>query len=298
MENTNTQFKLEDNSQIKHVQRDENGMLLSFDIAIAPSKSQPQGGKLYFDLRNYSRENESVTSNKELREAVLNANQFLAENIPAYTPLVASIVKSGAHKIEFNAPDTTRFGLVKFPGITTNEEKDINKPVIYGGNLDRLTDSSQIGYERHPKAYMDSKGMQQDLRPAIMMLDQLAMSSKDLQKWPLPLAFDNNQFGRVGTIHNTMQASFFVRDVINANAEDVPTLDHLRQGYIPDALLAKGYPEPFAVSSDKSKQINRDTDSHLQTVSNDAIVRDRILANLISDSEIAAQHAQNNHLTL
>ncbi len=112
------------------------------------------------------------------------------------------------------------------------------------------------------------------------------------------MTFDNNQFDRVETINNTMQVSLFVREVINANAEDVPTLDHFRQGYIPDALLAKGYPEPFTVSADKSKQINQDTDSHVQTVNNDAIVRDRILANLIRDSVIAAQHAENNNLTL
>lgn len=278
MDNNSPKYKLTGNAKLEHVKHDAKDVLVSFDIVNPPSKKQPAGSLLHFDLSDYLREGENVDSTRLLREKIYQTAHFLAENVPAFTALSASVAESGAQRFVLKNPDATRFGIAAFPGVTTIEKVDVNKPVVMVGNLDRLTEFSQIGYERYPKVYLDSNGNKQDLRPAIVLFNQLAMASKDIQQWPLPLTFNGRDFGREETIHNVMKAGFFVRDAINLKADDLPTLDKLRLGHTPDKFLAKGYPDPNAVLSTDTKQnkLNHHSEQMKAELS-EAFVLDRIL---------------------
>ena len=283
MDNNQSQTYLKSTATIDHIQRDDHSVLQSFDIVVPPSKAQPEGCTIHFDLSNYSRPNESDTSNKALRETILKNSQFLAENVPAFTPLAASIAESGARNFSLQNPDTNRFGIASFQGITNNEPRDENKPVVMVGNLDKLTDFSQIGYEGKPKAYLDNNYAQHDLRSQVILLEQLAMASKDIQDWPLPLVYEGGEFKPNQTIHNVMHASIFVRDAIKFTADDVPTLDNLKQGHIPHQLLNKGYPEPVLITpnikQNHDQQTKGDEVAQLEVTGYNT-VRDRIAANL------------------
>lgn len=296
MDNNSPKYKLTGNAKFEHVKHDANAMLVSFDIVNPPSKKQPAGSLLHFDLSEYSREGENVDANRILREKFYQAAHFLAENVPAFTALSASVAESGAQRFVLKNPDATRFGIAIFPGVTTIEKVDVNKPVIMVGNLDRLTEFSQIGYERHPKVYLDSNGNKQDLRSAIMVFNQLAMASKDVQQWPLPLTFNGRDFGREETIHNVMKAGFFVRDAINLNADDTPSLYELRLGHTPDKFLAKGYPDPTAVLSTDAKPNKLNQNSELMKAElSEAFVLNRILQVLASQDDRPAQLGSDGH---
>lgn len=283
MDNNQSQTQLNGTATIDHIQRDNHSELQSFDIVVPPSKVQPEGSTIHFDLSHYSRPNESDASNKALRETILKNSQFLAENVPAFTPLVASIAESGARKFSLQNPDAGRFGIATFPGITNNEARNENKPVVLVGNLDKLTDFSQIGYEGKPKAYLDNNYAQHDLRPQVILLEQLAMASKDTQNWPLPLLYEGGEFKPNQTIHNVMHASIFVRDAIKFTEDDVPALDNLKQGLIPHQLLNKGYPEPTLVTPNIKQNLHKPTEidevARLEVTGYNTI-RDRIAENL------------------
>lgn len=285
MDKNSPQYHLKDTASIENIQRDDKNMLQSFDIKVPPSNKQPEGSTLKFDLSKYARDHESAESNHALRESLLKASQFSAENIPSFTTFAASLAESGAQKFSLQNPDASRFVIAKFPGITTNEKKDVNNPIILVGNLDRLTEFSQIGFEEHPKSYIDSNNNKQDLKPVITLLNGLAIASKDLQTWPLPLSYDGRNFGRQETISNVMKASAFVRDSIKFNEDDTPSLDDLRQGGIPSQLQNKGYPEPLLVISartnESSRNANDRSESTISVLPDHLTMRDRIAANLL-----------------
>lgn len=286
MDKNHPQYHLQNTVVIENILRDNENMLQSFDIKIPPSNNHPEGNALKFDLSKYARENENSESNKALRESVLKASQFSAENVPSFTAFAASLAESGAQKFSLQNPDATRFGIAKFPGITTNEKLDTNNPIILVGNLDQLTKFSQIGFETHAKNYLDNNGNQQDLRPVTTLLNGLAAASKDLQDWPLPLSYEGGNFARHETISNAVKTGNFVKESIKFNDDDTPSLDDLRRGSIPAQLQNKGYPEPVLVAPAKTNESNQDSSrkeepSH-SALSNHLTIRDRIAENLLA----------------
>ncbi|MGB7815552.1 MAG: hypothetical protein WBL28_04290 [Methylotenera sp.] len=301
--------KLNDHSTIASVV-DKNGLLQAFVIVNPPSDNQPDGSSLVFDLSQYSRVNASTESNKALRQKVLENAQFLAENIPAFTTLMASIAESGAKHFSLQNPDANRFGIVYIPGIydyTVHGNTKINseKPVVLVGNLDNLTESSQIGYEGRPKQYIDENGNKQDFRAAEMLLQQLAMASKDIQKWPLEAMYENGKFAtKPPSINNVMKARFFAEDAIKFDENDTPTLGELRGGLIPERLKGKGYPAPTIESiNGKESKFVKETAAVTETKAGD-IVSNQIaynlgvhLANLKIKIKIEIENGELNHLS-
>jgi hypothetical protein len=131
--NDRAKLKLVGNSTVSPMQYDkETEAAIGFDI------QNPNGTKLHVELPQYLRQSEASHSANKLRAQVYHDFKFLAENVPAATPMFESIANDYPKGIAFQRAD--KFGLWnESPGKNENTLDPKSAPAVITGNL-RLTE--------------------------------------------------------------------------------------------------------------------------------------------------------------
>jgi hypothetical protein len=147
----------------------------------------PNGSKLYIDVSDYSRQSETDPSANKLKNYVHESFKFLAENVPATTPIFESIERDYPKGMSFQ--QANKYGLWnKTPGKNENELDPKTNPVVIIGDISLPRGQSPItsgggGVAANTEAqnFLGTDGLWHNHSSPEAVLHELVHSVKSLQ---------------------------------------------------------------------------------------------------------------------